>query len=669
MKKIIPPLIFLLFLLSSCMETKGRGNLQIILNQKVSAKTIKPDDRSSTVVKYNVKGVGPSGKTFSKDSSSKTIVVDGITMGTWTVTATGYNSDSAAIVSGSKTFDFNKSTKAVYIDLNSFAGTGTLQVEFDWDSEITNPVLKLCIEKEGFSVSETYSPGDKQNSYKYLKSGLEAGSYRLHADLYNGSTHILGTVEAVQIVNNKTSQSSISLISPTGTKNDSDTLYIIDRGGYPITGHISLSGYSKLPTVMEAGKQQTFKLVLDSSRTATADLVCTWFLDGNQIGTGMEINAVPEVGNHIMNVLVSCGNNTESIFYRFGAKVSAKKGSATLLNKIAKTSNSVVLASDTLIGALPDNHFILITPSRSSMQVVSAVDNNLAVTANQTYNATDFRFTWLSQVTGVYSNPNMNFAALRTGTDGIKLIQFNPKTGKLDVALWNEEPLELSGFTSMPPAFLDDITTVAMLPSSESGGTFFIFDSGERSKEMIGIETSGTDVQSLNTSVRDDDMKSHICSDARGNLLGVITANGALRYAKVQNGFTTSEWMTHEDDNMADINEMRFLNSRFAAFRSPSKLFIYEYYAQQKYWVLRTTRDIASGSFDVSLDGAYIYIADNEGNLLTYRSGLTDNFGKINSQKTESNLTFVVSNTNSVLGRDSDGNLYLFDIAQEDSSL
>jgi len=650
----------MLLVFSSCEETTGKGNLRIILETSGSTKSIRPDDQSSTVVKYNVKGVGPNGKTFSRDSSSRSITIDGLSMGTWTVTANGYNSESVGILTGSKTFSFDNTTKSVYVNMTSYSGTGAIQVTVKWDKEITSPVLQTTLSDGSTTVSNSYSLQSGSTSYKYSQSSLKAGTYFLFTKLYNEESFISGCVEVVQVVNNKTTTGEISLNSTAQS-----TSTVSSDSAFP--GSFSVEGFSQLPSTVEAMKKTTVKFVLEDNQD---NVSYSWFLDGSELSsTTKTVSITPELGDHILNLVLENSETTASLFYKFTAKTNAKKGSAILSTKILSTSTKLVLSEDSMIGALPDNHFILITPSRSSMQVFTIVKNNPIVEGNLTYNATDLQFTWIPQVTAVYSNPAMNFFVAVSNQNTAHILFFNQTTKKIEIAYRNSEPLVLSDYIEFPPAFIDNITSVSLMPSSNYAGSIFIHDSGARSSEMIGILTSENEIKSLGSSALSEGMTLFSSSDASGNILATVVDSKTLYFAKVQNCATSSSWYSFNDDTITPIKSFRFLNSHYAVFQSSNALKIYEYYSQQKLWISRIRIDIASSCFNVSSNEAFIYVADLDNNLLSYRSGLTDNFGKIYSQTVDDQITKTVLNNQTILGLDGSGNLYIFDITQEDTAL
>lgn len=598
-------------------------------------------------------------------------------MGVWTVSATGYNSESSSIVSGSKTFSFNNANSTVYIGLNSQSGTGSLQADIKWEKTISDPRLEIIIEHDGTTEKEEYAPGSNSSSYKYIKNNLQAGSYTLIANIYNSDNHVTGLAEAVQIINNRTTSGTVELMGPEKASSKSTTLYLTETSGRSLAAHLTASGFKSLPSTLEAGKEQVINLVLDSTLINSNTYQVYWYLDGTlakkdkELTNSNNLTITPSVGDHILCLIINDAHSETcaSMYYRFTAKTNASEGSAAYVSTLSQSQSKIVLASDSLIGALPNNHFLIVTPSRSSMQVVSIYNNAILLSANQTYNATDLRFPWLSQVSAIYSNPNMNFFALITGTNCIHIVRFDLSTEKIDIAIWNEEPLVLSDFVTMPPCFLDNISSIALIPTSGYAGTFFVMDSGPRSEEILRITTSDSEVTKLGTSPKKVSTDKPTCAKGFNNLLAYTTSDGSINIAKLQSESLSSEWSSHTDTQLQNTKDFFFLNQQFVVFETATKLIIYEYYSQQKMWVQVKSIDAKSTALTTSQNGAYIYFTDNELNLFSYKSGLSDNFGKIFTQKLTSNLVKLVSNNSHIVGLDASGNLYIFEIVQEDSSL
>lgn len=665
--------------LYSCEETTGKGNLKVILDTSAgnNTKTIKPDDKTSTVVKYNIRGTGPGGKTFSKDSASKSVTIEGLSMGNWTIAATGYNSSSSPIITGSKTFTFSNTSKTVTVNMSSYSGSGSLHIDFKWDSEITDPVLEVVLEGNGTPITGKYKPTDKSNTYSYSKNNLPAGSYTLRAYLYNTEIPITGCVEAVQIVNDQETDGSISLSSASSSQEERESLYIINKNGNLITGHFSLSGSSSLSKILEARKEQTVNLVLDSTIPDSEQLSVSWYLDGVSVKEpekllqeGSSLTVTPDVGTHVLNAIVfnSSSGSTGSLSWKFTAKTMAQKGQAVLLDSIGlDNTEKLVLAADSIISVLPDGFFLLVTPSRSTMQVFSIFNNKVLLAPNQTYNATDPNLTWLGNVTGVYSDSKMNYFVLQDGINSVHIMYFNPTSCSVSLAYYKNSPLAYVNVCSDPPAFMNNITSVGMIPTTGNGGKIFFGVSGDMPKEMLGLVTSASEVTAFGTSTKDTGMNNIISIDGTSALIGVIVENNILKYAKLGNATVSSSWSTLEITNLTNVNEVTFLNSNFVLFSSPNALRIYEYYPSASQWVNKSLIDTQSTDTAISPDGAYIYVADNGGNLASYRSGLSDNFAQLGIEQLETALTQLVYGADHLVGLDATGNLYTFEIAQEDN--
>ncbi|HEY9053395.1 MAG TPA: RCC1 domain-containing protein, partial [Rectinemataceae bacterium] len=102
------------------------------------------------IVSWLIEGDGPEEESFSEtlsDDGTATLRKDGLVAGTWTITATGKNSEGAAIVTGSDTIVVEKgSITYAGISCAGVQGTGSLSVRITWPlSSIKQPEIKAYV--------------------------------------------------------------------------------------------------------------------------------------------------------------------------------------------------------------------------------------------------------------------------------------------------------------------------------------------------------------------------------------------------------------------------------------------------------------------------------------------------------------------------------------------
>jgi len=215
MRKLIS--LFVLMLISlvicvSCQEDKGTGTLKIMLHCNID-KTISAEKSSLDVVRFTVSGKGPGNKSFCVDTTSSSVTLDGIVLGSWEITAVGYNSNSRQIVSGSSDFDFSQSSQTESLTLDAVQENGSIQLRFDWDSEITEPVLVLGVSSNtGEKLYEkTVNVGNNRSYYTFSLSEIPCGTYLITAKLHNGENKVIGVSEAFRIISGEKTTGTVNL--------------------------------------------------------------------------------------------------------------------------------------------------------------------------------------------------------------------------------------------------------------------------------------------------------------------------------------------------------------------------------------------------------------------------------------------------------------------------
>jgi hypothetical protein len=220
-----------LFLTVSCQESEiltGSGSLEIVIpGYNDGSKSIMPSTDDLTVTYIQISGYlnTDTSKTLTAQNFavSDPITLSGLSVGTWTISVTGYNGDpsdggvalTAAAVDADVSIQSGAKTSATFKLVYLTGGTGTAQIEVTWPKENSTIGTVLI----GFSSGGS-DFGDKQTStfvtsttdsdfYSATNTfvGLPVGDYDLLLMLYNnsGTSMTFPMIDTVNIFNGLTS--------------------------------------------------------------------------------------------------------------------------------------------------------------------------------------------------------------------------------------------------------------------------------------------------------------------------------------------------------------------------------------------------------------------------------------------------------------------------------
>ncbi len=419
-KSVIIIAFVLMALLASCSENPGTTTmrLHLALISQSNAKTLSPDDSSALdVSKYTITGTGPNGKTFTTSSTSDSVTIDGLTIGQWTVTAKGLNSSNTEIVSGTLTFTLTSTPTPQTIVLDTLIGTGSFSFSVDWTScDVASPSVVAYLKGPDMEQKEVELPVtlNKDTKTAYVSESLAAGSYLLRVLLYDGKVQVAGLVEAVRISNGTESNGALSfLFNELGAQ---VVMHIKDATGIPIKGLLSMVGS---PGEFVAQTAYTCNFAFSNPDNVQSDgLTIEWYYDGalqsdsprSLDSTGSSFTVTPTVGAHRIDAVVynTKLGSTGSVSYSFTAIPNGHAGELMLLNENAQGSLSV--DENTLIAALPNDKFVVISPTAGEMYVCSVSSSSQTLTVEKTYSASDgCGFYWISATKHLFSDQKMDY--------------------------------------------------------------------------------------------------------------------------------------------------------------------------------------------------------------------------------------------------------------------
>ncbi len=406
-------LVILVVVLASCSENPGTTTMKLILStySESTGKTLLPSDSSLLdVSKYSVSGTGPNGKTFSIDSDSSSLTIEGLTIGDWTVTARGKNTSGTELVTGSLTFKLTDKATPQTIVLDTLVGTGAFRYTVDWHyCDVAKPVVEAYLLGPDMSGSEypLDITQDDDSKTATVSESLSSGSYRLKILLYDDETQVAGLVEAVRISNGTTTEGSHTFLF--NELGPNTITYISDATGTPIKGTLAVDG-APSSMVAETEYSCTFSFS-EPDKVQAEGLTIEWYYDGNYMTTadlttsGGTYSFTPKAGVHRVDAVVYNKKlgSTGSATCSFTVEPDGQAGDLAL--SVENAGTAMEITSKTIIGALPGNKIVVVTPDANKLYLCTVRASSIAV--EKTY--TNSQLSWLGDVEKMFSDKVSNF--------------------------------------------------------------------------------------------------------------------------------------------------------------------------------------------------------------------------------------------------------------------
>ena len=388
MKKFICCLLAALAILvvfTSCAESEDTASMRIVLDRNAS-RLIAPPDFPLEVKKYRIEGTGPKSEKISITTAKSSATLDGLTIGQWTLKATGLNEKNDPIVTGSTTFNLSASNTTCTIHLSELVGQGNLSVALSWDkARVVNPTITLELKKQGEEEpTQLHASMNEPAGTATLNSeNLASGSYILIGKLHSQNVLVSGFVEAVRIVEGKTSHADIEF-SLDMLPSAPGSIQLINEAGLPV--YCTING---LADEVAAGEDRTVSLIPEDNTLKNVNV--DWYIDGNYKASGMEYKMNPEPGLHRLDAVAYTDKigSYGSTGMNFSAVVSTEMGIPG--NRFsADSSQGLKLGGSTLVHFLPNGSFLLFSKANSSMQLCSISRSTVNVLGEWTSADLDF---------------------------------------------------------------------------------------------------------------------------------------------------------------------------------------------------------------------------------------------------------------------------------------
>jgi hypothetical protein len=432
--------ITLVIMGTSCTEPGPEvGTLTLNIQMSSRSRALIPGETPLEVARYIVMGTGPQGATFNVSTSTKSVDIEGLLLGEWTIRAIGQNQGGIDLVEGTIETIIGTAPNIVVIELNELIGKGTLNLTLNWgELEIASPSTTLrLIDSEGNTRTLNPTVNNAANGSVTYQELLDAGSYTVTAQLENNGEPIAGFADFIRIVSNRTTEAHITFeIEDYTTLPASVTM--VDHLGTPIECEIA-----GLPEEVPAFEPVTVFLSSDSD--AVIDAI--WYLDGVEIARGMECTFRTAIGSHRLDVLAqgallaSLGSATIS----FESQVIGTAGVPVLLRNVSSSSDQITIDAGCITKLLPDNIVIVGNNTEQAIHVCRIVRGSLQVLHTYTRAMSGYH---TKKLTDIYYDP-LSSQVIISDEDGprVSLYLYNPATHELTLRLVKDNIYYSSGST------------------------------------------------------------------------------------------------------------------------------------------------------------------------------------------------------------------------------
>ncbi len=648
-----PRLVFILLiaLLCSCTQESGTGTLRILLHS-TSSKTIAPDESVNRITKYTVRGSGPGGKNFTMDSTSSSVVLEGMPLGSWSLSATACSSKGRELARGSTSVNFSADQETVTLILDAVTGKGSMQIRFEWDSALTGVTVNASLSKAGSASAlreQTFSPQSGVSYCSWTVSDLDEGSYILNTRLYSNSVRNGGATEAVVIAYGEKTTGTIRLTSD---------------GSWDTDPSAKING---LYEQMASGESHTVTLVPEKYYGNTALCTVTWYMDGKEISQpqvldnqGNSLTFTPETGVHTISAVITGPgeNDVSSASYIFTARPQGKEGCAVYSSCIMHTdSGPLYLNANQIVRPFAGNYFLSASPEYGTLQMFSF--NSGVLTLSQSLTCQDSLWSHLYCLTGLWADYRTQFAGFTDSNSYVNIIHL--KDGELEYALFGDVPEITGGTLSFPSVTLKDIRCGSINTYEDDTCIFFSPPAGNK----IFMELADTcGIKSRCGILKPDNTTDLNFVKASGISIICAGKNTGTLYAALFDGIGRDSGWKANDTTFRTIKHAVFLSDTLLILSDGRKLSLYSSQDGMT-WVERRTSSIPALDIGAVPDKGLFYVLTDSNTLSSYRSN-----GTVIEHLGSSTIPFgavsIAAGPDHVLAVSADGDIAIFEIAGGD---
>lgn len=393
----IVALIVTLVCLVGCAESGTNvGSLHVNLERASRSRALVPGETPLEIARYAISGIGPQGATFAVSSTTKSVDIDGLLLGDWKIRAIGQNKNQVDLVEGTTQTVVGPTSNIVIIELDELIGKGTLNLTLTWSAlEIANPSTTVqLIDSNGNSRTLVPVTNNASNGSVTYQELLNAGSYTLTAKLKSGDIIIAGFADFVRIVSNRPTDSLVDFHVDDYTQLPT-SVTMVDHLGTPVECEIV-----GVPEEVTAYEPMTVTITSEDNSIIDA----TWYLDGEEIGQGMECTFTTSIGSHRLDVLAegSLLASLGSATITFEAKILGPKGVPILLRNIPSSTDMITIDRGCIVELLPNKIVVIANNNEEAIHVCRIVRDSLEVIHTYTKTMPNY---YTKKIVDIYYDP------------------------------------------------------------------------------------------------------------------------------------------------------------------------------------------------------------------------------------------------------------------------
>lgn len=295
----------LLFSITACWNDSSPETVDLIIqlddtsseSTAAETRTLAPND-ALEVTEYHLVGTGPRDTSFDITSQETEVVIEGLTVGDWSIEVEGLNALGTCIIEGSATELLTVEQTSMTIPMNLREGNGTVHVTFLWDEEGMGDVklqLYLIDPADPENVNDIY-PVQGIGTAE-METSLDAGSYILKGELTENDVLISGFAEAIRILPEEDFTCEYTIL--TNPPDIDGGISLVNNTSAPIEG--TIIGY---PSIIYAGSSINLELAADNNSTwDESEITASWYSDGVYLQDGLSCSITPSLGQHQIDVI------------------------------------------------------------------------------------------------------------------------------------------------------------------------------------------------------------------------------------------------------------------------------------------------------------------------------------------------------------------------------
>ena len=591
-------LLSLLMMLCSCAEeVSGTGTMTIMLFQS-GEKTISPDQNVETITKYIVRGTGPGGKTFTRNSTSSTVVMDGLPLGHWELSAGAYSSKSKELANGNVSVEFDSEQQSFSLGLERIRGSGSAQLRIDWDSSLSDVKLFITLSDSNGKAIGNYqivpTPGSGYTTW--TSPQVPDGSYSVSVSLYSSSSLVCGTSEAVKIVADERTTGNLNLTS--------DSEWDTGKVSFKLEG---------LNAMMASSQQHSVSLIPQSNIPDFSGYSITWYLDSVKLTeTGPSVVFTPSTGSHVLSAVIVAlkDGSIQSVSGKFTSKPQGASGLATFGFSI---TNGLL---GNFISAVNNDSYVSINTETGVMTLFKVASNTIQVL--DTVKATDLGWEWLGDTNGLWGNAAMSFFATADEMQNISILHVNSEN-RIEMALYGENDERIKGSLGLPLINLSGINNCSTIPTSSGAGSFLFFPPSSRAL----VETTDSSGISSRCGMNlPSGVSSFAVLEGRGaNLACAGTNSDVLWYAAFDGIGKTTDWYSTRMP-LSRIKLAKFLTEKLLLVSDGDAVVLCTK-GDELHWKSKTNVSTRACDIKVYEYGPYFYVLESPDTVSSYMANGT----------------------------------------------